>query len=65
MKTYLLTGQYTQYFSVIVHSDGDDWDISEEGYAEFRRGNYILGKFDEVDITDIEQLEGNTDPEEI
>lgn len=65
MKTYLLTGQYTQYFSVIVHSDGDDDEITEEGYAEFERGDYILGRFDDVDITDIEQLEGNTDQEEI
>lgn len=65
MKTYLLTGQYTQYFNVIVHSDGDDDEITEEGYAAFFRGDYVLGTFDETDITDIEQIEGNTDPEEI
>ena len=65
MKSYLLTGQYTQYFSVIVHSDGDEDDITEKGYAAFKRGDYILGRFEDVYIDDIEPLQGDTDPEEI
>lgn len=64
MKTYLLTGQYTQYFSVIVHSDGDEDEITEAGYAAFKRGDYLPGTIDDVDIDEIEQLEGNTDPED-
>jgi hypothetical protein len=64
MKTYLLTGTYTQHFSVIVHSDGDEDEITEEGYAAFKRGDYLPGTIDDVDIDEIEQLEGNTDPED-
>jgi len=64
MKTYLLTGQYTQHFSVIVHSDGDEDEITEEGYKAFKRGDYLPGTIDDVYIDEIEQLEGNTDPED-
>ena len=64
MKTYLLTGTYTQHFSVIVHSDGDEDEITEEGYKAFKRGDYLPGTIGDVDIDEIEQLEGNTDPED-
>ena len=64
MKTYLLTGTYMQHFSVIVHSDGDEDEITEEGYAAFKRGDYLPGTIDDVYMDEIEQLEGNTDPED-
>ena len=65
MNTYLLTGQYIQRFTVIVHSDGDDEDITEQGYAAFDAGQYKPDKLIDVEIFNIEQVEGNTDPEEI
>ncbi len=65
MKTYLLTGKFVQGFTVVVHSDGDDDDITEDGYEAFDKGQWSPTQIEDVEITDIEQIEGDTDPEEI